>query len=95
MDFRMGQPTGLILQYRPDEFIVRRSENVYKWNVRKGLEVLSGQPRQVGLFELTISLPAGSDIQDPESVRAALSLLFGTAWAESANIGTTLITNNL
>lgn len=70
-------------------------KNVYKWNVRKGLEVLSGQPRQVGLFELSISLPAGSDVQDPESVRAALSLLFGTAWAESANIGTTLITNNL
>jgi hypothetical protein len=70
-------------------------KNVFKWNVRKGLEVVSGQPRQVGLFELSISLPAGSDIQDPESVRAALSLLFGIAWAESSNIGTTCITNGL
>jgi hypothetical protein len=70
-------------------------KNVFKWNVRKGLEVVSGQPRQVGLFELSMSLPAGSDIQDPESVRAALSLLFGIAWAESSNIGTTLITNGL
>jgi hypothetical protein len=70
-------------------------KNVFKWNVRKGLEVLSGQPRQVGLFELSMSLPAGADIQDPESIRAALSLLFGTAWAESSNLGTTLITNGL
>jgi hypothetical protein len=70
-------------------------KNVFKWNVRKGLEVVSGQPRQVGLFELSMSLPAGADIQDPESVRAALSLLFGIAWAESSNIGTTLITNGL
>lgn len=70
-------------------------KNVFKWNVRKGLEVVTGQPRQVGLFELSMSLPAGADIQDPESVRAALSLLFGIAWAESANIGTTLITNGM
>jgi len=70
-------------------------KNVFKWNVRKGLEVLSGQPRQTGLFELSISLPAGADVQDPESVRAALSLLFGIAWAESSNLGTTCITNGL
>lgn len=70
-------------------------KNVFKWNVRKGLEVVSGQPRQVGLFELSMSVPAGADIQDPESIRAALSLLFGIAWAESANLGTTLITNGL
>ena len=70
-------------------------KNVFKWNVRKGLEVLSGQPRQVGLFELSMSIPAGADVQDPESMRAALSLLFGIAWAESANIGTTLVTNGL
>jgi hypothetical protein len=70
-------------------------KNVFKWNVRKGLEVVSGQPRQVGLFELSMSIPAGADIQDPESMRAALSLLFGIAWAESSNLGTTLITNGL
>lgn len=70
-------------------------KNVFKWNVRKGLEVMSGQPRQVGLFELSMSLPAGSDVQDPESVRAALSLLFGIAWEQSANIGTTCINNGL
>jgi hypothetical protein len=70
-------------------------KNVFKWNVRKGLEVLADQPRQVGLFELSMSIPAGADIQDPESIRAALSLLFGIAWAESADLGTTLITNGL
>lgn len=70
-------------------------KNVFKWNVRKGLEVLSGQPRQVGIFELTMSIPAGADVQDPESIRAALSLLFGIAWGESDDLGTTLLTNGL
>jgi len=70
-------------------------KNVFKWNVRKGLEVLSGQPRQVGLFELSMSLPAGSDITDPESVRAAMSLLFGVGWADASAIGTILINNGL
>jgi hypothetical protein len=70
-------------------------KNVFKWNVRKGLEVLSGQPRQVGLFELSMSLPAGADITDPESVRAAMSLLFGVGWADASAIGTILINNGL
>jgi hypothetical protein len=75
--------------------VIKLLSAVFKWNVRKGLEVVSGQPRQVGLFELSMSIPAGADIQDPESIRAALSLLFGISWAESANLGTTLITNGL
>jgi hypothetical protein len=70
-------------------------KNVFKWNVRKGLEVVSGQPRQVGLFELSMSIPAGADVADPESIRAAVSLLFGVAWADSAALGTILITNGL
>jgi len=70
-------------------------KNVFKLNVRKGLEVMTGQPRQPALFNLEMSIPAGADVQDPESIRAALSLLFGVAWAESANIGTTVITNGL
>lgn len=69
--------------------------NVYKLNVRKGVEVLSGQPRQNMLIEMIWHVPAGADIQDPESMRAALSLLIGILSAESANIGTTTITNGL
>jgi hypothetical protein len=70
-------------------------KNVFKWNVRKGLEVVTGQPRQVGLFELSMTIPAGADVADPESIRAALSLLFGVSWADSAALGTILITNGL
>lgn len=70
-------------------------KNVFKWNVRKGLEVVSGQPRQVGLFELSMTIPAGADVADPESIRAALSLLFGISWADSSNLGAILITNGL
>ncbi len=70
-------------------------KNVFKWNVRKGLEVVTGQPRQVGLFELSMTIPAGADVADPESIRAALSLLFGISWADSSNLGAILITNGL
>lgn len=70
-------------------------KNVFKWNVRKGLEVASGQPRQIGLGELTFTLPAGADVQDPESVRAMASLLFGIAFADSSAIGTIFINNGL
>lgn len=70
-------------------------KNVFKFNVRKGLEVMSGQPRQPGLLEVSWSIPAGADVQDPESVRAMMSLGAGILWEQSLNIGTTLINNGL
>jgi hypothetical protein len=70
-------------------------KNTYKLIVRKGIEVMSGQPRQVELLSCDFSVPAGGDIQDPESVRAALSLLIGTMWANSAAIGDVFIQNLL
>jgi hypothetical protein len=68
---------------------------VFKYNVRKGLEVLTGQPRQPMLIDVSISIPAGADVTDPESVRAAYSLAAGILWEQSANIGNTLINNGL
>jgi hypothetical protein len=75
--------------------LVSVPKNVYKFNVRKGVEVMSGQPRQTMLIDCSISIPAGSDVQDPESIRAAMSLMIGILDASSADIGTTLITNGL
>jgi hypothetical protein len=54
-----------------------------------------GQAAQFANFELTISLPAGSDAADPANIRAALSLLFGAASQQSAAFGDTLVTGVL
>lgn len=60
--------------------------NVYKLRVRKGVEVASGQPAKIAMAELKISVPAGADLEDPESVRAMLSCLAGALWADSTGI---------
>lgn len=65
--------------------------NTYKLIVRKGVTPLSGQPSTTQLLSCEFQVPAGSDEADPLSVRAALSLLIGTLWAESAEIGDILI----
>jgi hypothetical protein len=70
-------------------------KNVFKYNVRKGCEVLISQPRQPMLIDVSISIPAGADVTDPESVRAAYSLAAGIMWEQSLNIGNTLINNGL
>lgn len=65
--------------------------NVYKVRVRKGVDVDSTQSPKILQAELKISVPAGSDTEDAASVRAAMSLLFGTLWSDSAGVGDTLI----
>jgi hypothetical protein len=65
--------------------------NTFKVRVRKGVEVASGQNPKVLQAELKISVPAGSDVEDPESIRAALSCLIGALWGDSSGIGDTLV----
>jgi hypothetical protein len=67
-------------------------KNTVTVSVRKGVDVLSGQPKQVMLAKLEIATPAGADTADPESVRACLSLLIGALWATSAGLGDTCVT---
>lgn len=69
--------------------------NVYKQISRKGVLPLAGQPYQTMLITSTMEVPAGSDTADPANVRAALSLHIGTAWAQSAGEGDTLISGIL
>lgn len=69
--------------------------NKYVFRVRKGVVPVVGQAAQFANFELTISLPAGSDAADPANIRAALSLLFGAASQQSAAFGDTLVTGVL
>lgn len=65
--------------------------NVYTIRVRKGVQVAADQPYAVAMGELKLSIPAGADSYDPESVRAMVSLLFGACWSDSADIGQVLI----
>lgn len=67
-------------------------KNTWTVSVRKGVDVLAGQPKQVMLAKLEISVPAGADTADPESVRAAMSLLIGALWEQSNEHGDALIT---
>lgn len=61
--------------------------NVYKVITRKGVLPLAGQSPVVMLVSTEISVPAGADLADPNSVRAALSAHFGTLWSDSAGVG--------
>lgn len=63
----------------------------YKFVVRKGCTLSNGQRKPVVVrFELEI--PAGADEDDPEALRAAVSLALGAWYAESAGLGTMLVT---
>jgi hypothetical protein len=44
------------------------------------------------LGKLEIAVPAGADSADPESVRAALSLLIGALWEQSDQLGDAIVT---
>jgi hypothetical protein len=67
-------------------------KNTWTFSLRKGVDVLAGQPKQVMLCKLEVGVPAGADIADPESVRAGLSLLIGALWEQSNELGDAIIT---
>jgi hypothetical protein len=47
------------------------------------------------LCKMEISVPAGADTADPESVRAALSLMIGSLWEQSDQLGDAIISGVL
>lgn len=65
--------------------------NVFSIYVRKGAAAGSGQTPQVAMLRCDLSIPAGTDLVEPEDLRAALSLLIGSLNQASAGIGDTLI----
>lgn len=60
--------------------------------VRKGLHVDSDDVVRNGIFRFSAELPAGSEVNDPENIRAAVSFLLGLLVEESADLGDSLIT---
>jgi hypothetical protein len=65
--------------------------NVYTVMVRKGMLPGTGQNPQVAVLRCDLSVVAGSDLVEPEDIRAALSLLIGSMSQVSAGLGDTLI----
>lgn len=67
--------------------------NVYKIITRKGVLPLAGQAYKNAVITTTIEVPAGSDLADPASLRAALSCHGGvlSQAATSAVLGDTVI----
>lgn len=65
--------------------------NTYKVIVRKGVTPLAGQPIKIMQAVSSVDVPAGSDIADSPNVRAALSLLYGAVWQQSAGVGDTVV----
>jgi hypothetical protein len=93
--FRPAVPKTLGVPNPATGVINNIPRNVAKIVVRKGVNVAANQAPVTAIFTLTCDIPAGADVYDPESVRAALSLLFGTVSASSAGIGDSVVTGVL
>lgn len=65
--------------------------NTFKVITRKGVTPLAGQPIKVMNITTTIDVPAGADLADPLSIRAALSAHVGAVTQQSAGLGDLLI----
>jgi hypothetical protein len=70
-------------------------KNVWVVSARKGVDVLSGQPKQVLTCRLEIGVPAGADIADPESVRAAIAAFTGALWESGNDLADSIIQGSL
>jgi len=65
--------------------------NEYKVVTRKGVLPLAGQAAVPCVIRTTIEVPAGSDLADAASVRAALSMHTGSLSQISAGLGDTAV----
>lgn len=70
-------------------------KNVHKFITRKGVVPLAGNAAQIMIITTEISVPAGADVADPLSVKAALSAHLGELWAAASGIGDTCVTGIL
>lgn len=66
--------------------------NVYTVLTRKGVVPGTNQNPQVMTVRTEVSVVAGSDIVEPEDIRASLSLHFGALSQMSSGIGDTAVT---
>lgn len=89
--FRPAVPKTIGLPNPATGVINNIPRNVSKVIVRKGVYPAANQAASTAIFTLTCDVPAGADVYDPESIRAALSLLFGSFSQQSAGIGDSVV----
>lgn len=78
--------TGVLAPQKKNKFFVK---------VIKGVLPLAGQASQAMTIRCEIEIPAGADVADPNSVRAALSAFIGSVTQVSAGLGDTTIQGTL
>lgn len=69
--------------------------NTYKVITRKGVLPLAGQAYKNANISTVLDIPAGSDIADPLSLRAAISMHIGALQQFSAELGNSVVTGVL
>lgn len=69
--------------------------NVFKMLVRKGAVPVSGQTPNVALMRVEFDLPAGTDVTEPEDLKALVSAGIGALSQVSSGLADTLLTNVL
>lgn len=69
--------------------------NQYQVLVRKGVLPAAGQSPRVAMVRIQLDIPAGSELTEPEDIRAAISLAIGTLSQQSAGVGDTVVTGIL
>lgn len=69
--------------------------NAYKVITRKGVLPLAGQSFKNMVITTVIEVPAGSDVADPNSIRAAMSAHIGALTQNSSGYGDTIVNGML
>jgi len=70
----------------------KNPRNVYNLHVVKGVTPATGASVELMNINVKIDIPAGADTIDPLSLKAALSLAFGAAWATASGIADSALT---
>lgn len=69
--------------------------NTYKVLTRKGVLPLAGQSYKTAVIRTDLDIPAGSDLADPLSLRAAISAHIGLLTQISSALGDSVLTGTL
>lgn len=69
--------------------------NTYKAITRKGVLPLAGQSHKTAVIKTELDIPAGSDLADPLSLRAAISAHIGLLTQISNGLGDTVVTGTI
>jgi len=69
--------------------------NTYKVVTRKGVLPLAGQASKTAVLRTDFDIPAGSDLADPLSLRAAISAHIGLLSQISSALGDTAVTGTI